>query len=107
MMGLLDLFRRPGTDEGVREFLTTPGAVLLDVRTPAEFGEGHIEGSLNFPLDRIESLPERVADRNAPIFVYCRSGARSARAAAALRQMGYRQVKNIGGIADYHGKVVH
>lgn len=106
-MGIFDLFRGTKTDDGVKEFRERPDAVLLDVRTPPEYQSGHIEGSLNLPLDRLEGVMARFPDLETPLYVYCRSGARSAKAAALLRQMGYHQVKNIGGIADYHGKVVY
>ena len=69
-----------------------------------EFASGHIPGSVNLPLDRIGAAAELVPDRACPLFVYCRSGARSAQAAAQLGKMGYEKVKNIGGIAAYKGK---
>ena len=106
-MGLLDFLRRPDINEGVKTCAQTPGAVLLDVRTPAEFREGHIPGSRNLPLDEIGRAPGLVEDRTAPLFVYCLSGARSGQAARALRRMGYEQVENIGGIGGYRGKVEH
>jgi len=46
-----------------------------------------------------------VDNKDAPLFVHCLSGARSRQAATVLKQMGYTNVTNIGGIADYHGKV--
>ena len=104
-MGLLDLFRRPDINEGAALWARTPGAVLLDVRTPAEFREGHIPGSRNLPLDELGRAPGLVEDRAVPLFVYCLSGARSGSAARQLRGMGYQNVTNIGGISGYRGKV--
>ena len=105
-MGLSALFFGHGMDEGVREFRETPGAVLVDVRTPAEYAEGHVEGSVNLPLDSLSGIAERIPDRDTPLFLHCASDARSGRAAAFLSQMGYTKVKNIGGILRYRGRKV-
>lgn len=104
-MGFFDFLRGPDINQGVREFEQTPGAVLLDVRTPQEYREGHIPGSKNVPLQEIGRAGAAAADQSAPLFVYCRSGARSRQAVGALQNMGYLNVKNIGGIAAYTGKV--
>ena len=104
-MGILDFFKGPDINQGVKEFQRTPGAVLLDVRTPQEYGEGHIPGGVNAPLQSLGGAGAVPAPKDAPLFVYCHSGARSRRAADALAQMGYSRVKNIGGMAAYTGKV--
>ena len=104
-MGFLDFLKGPDTDQGVRAFRETPGAVLLDVRTPQEYREGRIPGGKNVPLQELSRVAGVAAEKDTPIFVYCRSGARSAQAVKALAQMGYINVKNIGGIAAYTGKV--
>ena len=104
-MGLLDLFRIPDVNEGVRQFAATPGALLLDVRTPQEYRQGHLPGSRNIPAEEIAGVGGAVPDPGTPIFVYCWSGARSRTAAGRLRRMGYRNVTNIGGINRYRGKV--
>ena len=104
-MGFLDFLKGPDTDQGVRAFRETPGAVLLDVRTPQEYREGRIPGSKNVPLQELSRVAGVAAEKDTPIFVYCRSGARSAQTVKALAQMGYINVKNIGGIAAYTGKV--
>ena len=84
-----------------------PGAVLLDVRTREEYAAGHIGGSRNLPLELLPAdAPRELPDRGAPLYVYCRSGGRSRRAAALLKRMGYTNVTDIGGIADYRGRVV-
>ena len=91
--------------EDVAQFCATAGAVLLDVRTPEEFAEGHIPGSVNIPLQILptrQGLPE---DLHTPIFAYCRSGGRSNRAAAFLTKIGYCNVKNIGGIMNWTGQL--
>ena len=105
-MGLFTMFRTTDINAGVEEFRKTNGAVLLDVRTIEEYREGHIEGSINLPLDRISTIENIVKDKNSPIFVHCYSGSRSGRAVDYLKQIGYNNVKNIGGIGNYTGKVV-
>ncbi len=79
----------------------------MDVRTPSEYRNGHIEGSVNFPLDRIMDVADAIGDKDTPIFVYCHSGARSAQATTLLNRMGYKNVRNIGGIVNYKEKVVN
>lgn len=106
-MGLLDFLRGPDLDAGLQQCRNTSGAVLLDVRTPEEYREGHIPGSRNLPLQTLQQVTGLVPDRNTPLFVYCHSGARSGQAAGLLQRMGYTQVHNIGGIMHYHGKVEH
>ena len=104
-MGFFDFLKGPDIGEGVREYNATPGAVLLDVRTPEEYREGHIPGSKNVPLQSIDKVAGMIDNKSTPIFVHCLSGARSRQAAAILKQMGYTNVKNIGGISAYAGKV--
>lgn len=104
-MGFFGFLKRPDINQGVLEYETQENAVLLDVRTPEEYGEGHIPGSRNLPLQRIEEVEEAVGGKDVPLFVYCRSGARSAQAAHVLRQMGYEQVKDLGGILNWSGSV--
>lgn len=71
------------------------GALLLDVREPEEWREGHAPDAVHIPLDELEGRRDELpADR--PILTVCRSGARSAKAAAALRAAGH-EVANVGG----------
>ena len=88
-------------NEAVEALRGATAAVLLDVRTPDEYAAGHIPGSVNHPLERLRDYD---GDPSMPIYAYCRSGARSGRAAALLREMGY-EAMNIGGIIDYHGEL--
>lgn len=104
-MGFLDFFRGPDMDAGVREYAGIPGAVLLDVRTPQEYSEGHVPGSRNVPLQTLDRMSEKVAGRDTPVFVYCQSGGRSRQAVALLGRMGYTRVRDIGGMSAYTGKV--
>lgn len=104
-MALFSFLRGPDINQGVIEFKQTPGALLLDVRTPQEYQDGHIPGSRNLPLQSIANAPAVAGSKEAPLFVYCYSGGRSAQAVSALQRMGYQQVKNLGGISAYTGKV--
>lgn len=74
--------------------LVSQGALLLDVRTQAEYASSHLDGSLNIPLAELSSHLTEL-DRGRPIVVHCRSGARSAKATAALCDAGFR-VYNLG-----------
>jgi len=100
-MKLFSFLKLPDINQGVEEYRSTPGAVLLDVRDPQEYDSGHIPGSVNIPRDEIEKARERIPDPDTPIFTYCYSGRRSDYAGSTLRKMGYKHVKNIGGIAGY------
>ena len=97
--------KQPDINQGIQDFRQTADAVLLDVRTPQEYRSGHVPGSQNLPLQSLDRITNIVNNRNIPLFVYCQSGGRSRQAAAILQQMGYPNVKNLGGIANYHGKV--
>lgn len=104
-MRFSDFLKGPDINQGVKEYSTTDSAVLLDVRTPDEYRQGHIPGSKNVPLQSISKVAGMIDNKSTRIFVHCLSGARSRQAAAILKQMGYTNVKNIGGISAYAGKV--
>ncbi len=77
--------------------------VLIDVRQPAEWNQGHLEGATLVPLAELgERIGEVAPERDRPVLLYCRSGARSYRAAAALKELGYAEPINVaGGILDW------
>lgn len=104
-MGFFDIIKSVDINKGVEEFRENKGAVLLDVRTAQEYSQGYIPGSINIPLDSIDEIGNVVSDKNVPLYVHCLSGARSGRAVSALKGMGYMNVKNIGGINSYKGKI--
>ena len=104
-MGFFDFLKQPDINQGVEQYNTTSGAILLDVRTPQEYSEGHIPGGQNLPLQNIDKAADIIDNKDTPLFVHCLSGGRSRQAEAVLKQMGYTNVTNIGGIADYNGKV--
>lgn len=76
--------------------------VLLDVREPFEHAERHIEGCVLIPLGQLENrLDELQSYRDRPVVVYCRSGARSARACAFLNAQGFQTRNLAGGILEW------
>ena len=115
---------QPNADDGteIREVTTHEvlhiqriGNPIVDVREPEEFADGHIPGAVNIPLGRLEievgSHPAVVGRaggphslRERPVVLYCLSGGRSARAAAALRRLGFSNpVSLAGGILAWTG----
>ena len=71
------------------------GAFLVDVRTAGEFAEGHVKGSVNIPLDRVQSQLAKFKNKK-NIIVFCRSGGRSSQAKSILEQNGFTNVINGG-----------
>ncbi len=72
---------------------------MIDVRTPEEFELGHIEDSINIEWQNIE-LIEKTSQKDEKIYLYCRSGNRSQKATEILLALGYKDVKNLGGIKE-------
>lgn len=82
---------------------TTSNALLLDVRTDAEFASGHLKGATQIDFYR-DDFEEAIAalDKNQPVYVYCRSGNRSGKAAKQMKAMGFKEVYNLeGGIGAW------
>ncbi|MFO7315318.1 rhodanese-like domain-containing protein [Rhodothermus marinus] len=77
-----------------------PEDVVIDVRTPEEFAQGHLEGAINLDL-MAPDFSEKIArlDPNRTYYLYCRSGNRSGQAARLLRERGLKAY-NIGGLED-------
>lgn len=75
-------------------------ARFFDVREEEEFDAGHAAGAELFPLGTIdaESAAERIPDFDTPVLLYCRSGARSFRAALTLIELGYTRIYDLGGL---------
>ena len=95
---------RTVTAEEAKEIMSESESdyIILDVRTEDEYNAGHIKDAILIPHDEISSLADSVLhDHDAIIFVYCRSGARSARAAETLAGMGFTNVYDMGGIIDW------
>ncbi len=80
--------------------------IILDTREQNEFDEGHIPGAILIPYTEIENKAiEMIPDKDKLILVYCRSGRRSKIAAESLVNLGYTNVKEFGGIIDWHYEV--
>ncbi|HEX9244261.1 MAG TPA: rhodanese-like domain-containing protein [Anaeromyxobacter sp.] len=75
------------------------GATVVDVRTQAEFRSGAYKGAVNVPLDQLSSKLGKIP-KDRPVVVYCASGSRSALAARVLRNAGYADVSNAGGLGQ-------
>ena len=106
-MGFFDFLKGPDMNQGVKDYQATPGAILLDVRTPEEYSEKHIPGAINIPNETIgaDDIPE-LPDKDQLILIYCRSGNRSKQAADKLVKLGYTNIVEFGGINDWTGETV-
>jgi rhodanese-related sulfurtransferase len=87
--------------------MRTADYLLFDVRSRAEYQQMHLPGAIYVPAAGIVSaVTQQQAGRSTPILIYCRVGLRSRAAAEELTRMGYTQVYDIGGIADWPYEVV-
>ncbi|MFD2909272.1 rhodanese-like domain-containing protein [Flavobacterium ardleyense] len=78
--------------------LKEPNVQLIDVRTPAEYAEGHIENSKNINITG-EDFDQQVAslDKSKPVMLYCKSGMRSAKASLRLKELGFENITDLEG----------
>lgn len=104
-MKLFDIYGRLDINENLKEYDAAENAVLLDVRTKEEYEKGHIPNSKNIPVENIDKAGKFIDNFDVPVFVYCKSGGRSSMAQETLRSMGYKKVKNLGGISAYTGRM--
>lgn len=80
------------------------GAPVIDVRSQAEYRSGALPGTLNVPLDRLtEGIEAVVPDKSSPVVLHCLSGTRSGAARRQLKNMGYTEVYNLGGVLRARG----
>ena len=87
------------SEETARKHLAQ-GALVIDVRSPEEFREGHVPDAINLPLGELrESLPRRVKDKSQVLLLHCLSGGRSGLARQQLRRLGYANAFNLGSYA--------
>lgn len=71
-------------------------AVIIDVRTPSEFANGHVKGAINIPVQNLnETDIAKVATKDQTLVLYCKSGGRSGTATSKLRDWGYQDVYNL------------
>ena len=85
MLGFIKKLFAPAVDF---KQLLAEGALIVDVRTPAEYKSGHIKGSVNIPVDTIKGKVGELKQKNKTIITCCRSGARSGMAKSILRNGG-------------------
>lgn len=80
--------------------------IILDVRTEEEYKEKRIPNAILIPQYEIEKAEIQIPNKDTYIFVYCRSGARSAAASLKLIEMGYTNIYDVGGIIYYNGETI-
>lgn len=95
-----------GTNAANSAIVETNRVYVIDVRTEAEWNNGHIKNAILVPYDQIkERIAEVTTDKTASIVLYCRSGRRSGIAQRSLKEMGYRNVQNLGSLQDAEKKL--
>lgn len=100
-------YREITMDEAVDMMAREDDYIILDVRRPDEFAEGHIPNAINVPNETIGTVEiPQLPRKDQLILVYCRSGRRSKEAAAKLVQLGYTSIVEFGGILDWKGEIV-
>ena len=83
---------------GAVQLINREKAVVVDVCDPVEFAAGHVGGAKNVPLADLESkLATAVKNKTVPLILVCQTGARSARAVAIAKKLGYEQAQALGG----------
>lgn len=85
--------------------LVSDGAIVLDVRTTAEFGGGHIKGSVNVPLNKLPQFLPKLKDKNKAIIACCASGSRSVQALGVLKYNGYTNIYDGGSWFRLNSKI--
>ncbi len=84
--------------QGLKAAIAAGEVVLLDVRTPSEYADGHVPGALSLPLDGLSARLEALAEHRAgPVHLICASGGRSARAQRLLLEAGFARPINVEG----------
>lgn len=94
-----------GTPQADVAEIARQGAIILDVRTSAEFAGGHIAGSLNIPIEALSRSLGKLKDKDRPIITCCASGSRSGVAVRLLKAQGYTNVYNGGGWRGLKSKI--
>ena len=104
--GSANSYRQISMDEAVEMMKKESGYIILDVRRPDEYAEGHIPGAINLPNESIgaNDIPV-LPDKAQLILVYCRSGRRSKEASDKLVKLGYTNIVEFGGILDWKGEI--
>lgn len=89
------------------ELINNNNAIIIDVRSSAEYESGHIKNSINVPIDTIDliKLEELSPSKDNNIIVYCASGGRSKNAAMMIANFGYVNVYDLGSINNWEGEI--
>jgi len=95
------LFRWGKASPAEAHRLVDAGARLVDVRTPGEFGGGHLPGAVNIPLDQVSARAAELKEAGRPVVLYCASGARSGQAKRILVGAGLADVHDLGGMGRW------
>ena len=99
-------YRQIRMDEAVKMMKDEKNYIILDVRRPDEYAEGHIPGAINVPNEDIGTAEiAELPYKSQLILVYCRSGRRSKEAAEKLVKLGYTNIVEFGGILDWKGEI--
>ena len=86
------------TPAGAVQLINREKAIVIDVCESEEFAAGHVTGSKNVPLGQLEEkLPGTVKNKAVPVILVCKSGARSGRAVAIAKKLGYEKAQSLGG----------
>lgn len=93
----MGLFSILGFGNGAIKEALRKGAVVIDVRTAAEFDRGHVADALNIPVDRVGTFSERIKSMNKPVIFCCDTGERSSRAKQDLLAKGMKEKVYNGG----------
>lgn len=91
------------SQEDAKSRMGKPGVVVIDVREPAEYKEGHIPGAVLLPLGTIgeKTAAAAIPSKDTEVLVYCKSGVRSKKGAEKLSQLGYTNINEFGGIMTW------
>ena len=104
--GSANSYRQISMDEAVKMMKDEKNYIILDVRRPDEYAEGHIPGAINVPNEEIGTAEiAKLPSKSQLILVYCRSGRRSKEASEKLAKLGYTNIVEFGGILDYKGEI--
>lgn len=107
--GRVNRSKKIGTKELNNLIKMNSNLLIIDVRNKDEYNSGHIQNSMNIPLDYLSSNINYISNyKNSPVVVYCKAGIRSEDAANYLIQEGFTQIYVLrGGIDNYSGKLVY
>ena len=104
MLGTLKKILGLGPQTDYKQLMQN-GGLIVDVRSKGEYAGGHIEGSINIPVDQLKEHLSKLKDKNQPIITCCASGLRSASAKRILLAIGYTKVFNGGSWTSLSSKL--